>query len=363
MNKIKILFEGISQNLGGIETFVYNLYKNLDKNKYEISFLVDKELKIAYYEEYKKDGCNFLYTENRKRNYFKYLKDLKEIYTKNQFDIIHINVMSYSLFERITYACKYSNAKIIVHSHSTGYSKGYYKTKLLHLIGKSMVKNKNLYKIACGEKAGKYMFGKQKFKIFNNGIDFNKFGFSDKYRQEIRNEFKISENTKLIGMVGVFYPVKNHEFLIKVFKEYNMINPDSKLILIGDGYLKNKIKEQVANEDIQEKVIFAGKREDMYKMYSALDIYVMPSISEGLSISICEAQINGLKCYTSDGVDKNSDISGNVKFLSLKQTPEYWAKQIIANEDRDYKVLDKIPDEFSLKKSCKIISDYYDSIL
>ena len=114
MKKIKILFEGISQNPGGIENFVYNIYKNMDKDLYDVSFLVDGNVKIAYYDDYEKDGCNFFYTENRKKSYFKYLKDLKEIYTKNQFDIIHINVMSFSLFERITYACKYSNAEVIV---------------------------------------------------------------------------------------------------------------------------------------------------------------------------------------------------------------------------------------------------------
>lgn len=361
--KIKILFAGISQNLGGIETFIYNLYKNLDKNKYEISFLVDKTLKIAYYDEYKKDGCKFFYTENRKKNYFKYLKDLKDIYKNNKFDIIHINVVSYSLFERISYACKYSSAIVIVHSHSAGFTNGYYKTRLLHNIGKMIIKNKEFYKIACGEKAGRYMFGNEEFEIINNGIDFERFSFSKEYRNEIRQEYNISNNTKLIGIVGAFFPVKNHEFLIKVFKEYHSINQKSMLILIGEGHLKEKIKDQVKEENLQDNVIFAGKRKDIYKIYSAMDIYVMPSISEGLSVSICEAQINGLKCFTSTGVDKDSDISGNVEFIALDQSPKYWAKKIKENDKRDYKVLDKIPKEFNLKYSCELMKQYYNKIL
>ena len=363
MKKIKILFEGISQNLGGIETFVYNLYQNLDKEKYEIFFLVDKNIKIVYENEYKKDGCVFFYTENRKKNYFKYLEDLKEIYTKNQFDIIHINVMSYSLFERIEYACKYSKAKVIVHSHSTGYSKGYYKTRILHSVGKQKLKKYNFYRISCGEKAGKFMFGKLDFKIINNGIDFDKFAFSNLYRQEIRKEFKIFDDTKLLGLTGAFFPVKNHTFLIKVFKEYNKLNNNSKLLLIGEGPLKSKIEKQIRSEDLLENVIFAGKREDVYKIYSALDMYVMPSISEGLSISLCEAQINGLKCFTSIGVDQNSAISKNVIFIDLKQSPKYWAGQMMKNNERDDKVLDKIPDKFKLKKSCEIMCEYYENLL
>ena len=363
MKKIKILITGISQNLGGIETFVYNLYKSLDKQKYEISFLVDKNLKVVYYDEYKKDGCKFFYTENRKKNYFKYLSGLKEIYTKNQFDIIHINVVSYSLFERILYACKYSNAKVIVHSHHAGYKEGYLKTRFNHIIGKNFVKNKKIYKIACGEKAGKYTFGNDKFIIVNNGIDFDKFAFSSKNRKDIRKEFGILDDTKLIGMVGTFSQIKNHTFLIEIFKEYNKANSNSKLLLVGEGPLKSNVEEKVKEYGLENSVIFAGRRDDVYKIYSALDLYIMPSIAEGLSIAICEAQINGLKCYTSTAVDKDSNISGNVQFLSLDKSAKYWAEQMIKGDERDENVLNKIPDKFNLKKSCESICDCYESIL
>ena len=363
MKKIKILIAGISQNLGGIEVFVYNLYKNLDKEKYDVSFLVDKMYKVAFFDEYQKDGCKFFYVENRKKNYLKYLKDLKEIYTKNQFDIIHINAMSYSLFERILYACKYSNAKVVVHCHGMGYAKGYYKTRCIHFIGKQFLKNKKFYKIACGEKAGKYMFGDDKFTIINNGIDLDKFIFSSKYRQEIREKFKVDNNIKLIGMVAAFLPVKNHTFLIDIFKEYHNLNSKSKLFLVGEGPLKSKIEEKVKEYGLVDNVIFAGKREDVYKIYSAFDLYVIPSITEGFVISICEAQINGLKCYTSTSVEKSSNISGNVEFISLEQSAKYWAEQMIQDDERDIDVLNKISDKYSLKKSCESMCEYYENIV
>ncbi len=260
MKKIKILFEGLSQNIGGIENYVHNLYENIDKNKYEISFLVDGDIKIAYHNQYEKDGCKFFYTENRKRNYSKYLKDLKNIYLKNEFDIIHINVMSYSLFERITSACKYSNAKIIVHSHSTGYAKGYYKTKLLHQIGKIFVRNKKFYKIACGEDAGNFMFGKNNFTIINNGVDLEKYKYSGQARDEIRKEFNIERDTTVITNVGAFFPVKNHNFIIDIYNEYMQINPKSLLLLVGEGHLKDKIKAKVNDLKIESNVIFCRKK-------------------------------------------------------------------------------------------------------
>ena len=362
-NKIKILIEGISQNIGGIETAIFNIYKNIDKNKYEISFLVDKELTVAYYDEYVKGGCKFFKTENRKKSYYKYLRDLKKIYINNEFDIIHINVMSYSLFERIIYACKYSKAKIIVHSHFAGYTKGYYRTRILHFIGKIAVKNKPFYKIACGEKAGRHMFGKADFEVIKNGIDIDKFTFSKSNRELIRKEFNIPKDTTAMILVGVFNPVKNHSFLIDIFREYIKLNPKTVLILVGEGRITEKIQEKVKNYGLQKKVVFTGRRNDVNKIYSASDICVMPSISEGLSVTLCEAQINGLRCYTSDKVDLESDISGNIEFLSLDMSAKEWAEKIYSNIDRDDKVLDKIPDEYKLKESCEKMYNYYDRLI
>lgn len=362
--KIKILYEGLSGNLGGIETFVYNLCNNIDKDKFEVSIMLDKNVQFPLKQELEKQGCKFFYITNRKTNYLKYLQDLKQLYTNNKFDIIHINIMSYSVYERITYACKYSHAKVIVHSHNAGYKRGYYRTRFLHKIGKWKIKNCSFIKVACGEEAGKYMFGKDKFIVFNNGIDYNRFRFSLKNRKTIRKELNIKENEICLGLVAIFSPVKNHTFLIDVIYELNKLNENIKLILIGVGILEDSIKKKVEELDLTDKVIFLGKKVDANKYYSAMDIYIMPSISEGLSIALCEAQVNGLKCYTSDGVDKQSNISGNVEFLSLEKTPKEWAEHILkSNNSRDENVLKKIPEKFDAKKSYNKIYKFYEDIL
>lgn len=364
--KIKILFQGLSTNLGGIETYLYNLCRNIDRNKFEISFMVfDYGKKVCFEDELINLGAKIYKITPRTKNYFKFKKDLKNLYKNNEFDFIHFNLMDFSCFERITLANKYSKAKIIIHSHNAGFGKNISKkTRILHQIGKFKLRKIEYLKVACGEQAGKWMFKDEAFEVFYNGIDIEKFTFNNQYREEIRDELQIDYNTILIGLVGKFEKQKNHEFLIKIFYEYIKYNDNCKLVLIGEGSLKQNIIKQVEEFNISENVIFLGKREDTYKIYSAMDFFLMPSLYEGLSIALVEAQVNGLKCYTSDSVDINSNISGNVEFLPLQKSAKYWAEYIFKNKiDRDINILKKIPEKFDSKKSYEKVFKFYQNNL
>lgn len=366
MEKIKVLFIGYGTNLGGIETYLFNLVKNADLNKFEFSFLAFKGSKeVVFYNELINMGCKIYKITPRTKNYFKFLKELKDVYKNNSFDYIHFNLMDLSCFERITYANKYSNAKLIIHSHCG--SKNYIKTKskisqLLNKYGRQRIKKINYYRVACGKEAGNYMFNHHPFVIFNNGIDFNKFKFNKNYRYEIRKELNIKDDELCIGLVAAFLPVKNHNFLIDIMD--NLRHKKVILLLIGTGPLEDEIKQKVSNLKLEKQIIFLGKRTDAFKYYSAMDIYLMPSISEGLSISLCEAQINGLKCYTTTGVDRESNISNNVAFISLDKKAEEWANYIInSDNNRDMNVLKKIPNEFNAKKSYEKVYKFYEENL
>lgn len=361
MNKKKILYVGYSPNMGGIERFLINVCKYIDRDKFEINFLVFEGAKVCFQDELESLGCNFLAITNRKKNYFGYLKDLKKVFSENNFDIIHFNIMNFSLFERIILAQKYSKARIIIHSHSGNINKVYRKTRILDKIGRIFTKNIEYEKIACGQKAGEWLFGDKKFVVLNNGMEIDKFRFSQENRKQIRNELNINENTKVLGHVGAMVPVKNHEFLINVFYEYQKLKQDSKLILVGEGFLQKSLQEQVESLKIEDKVLFLGRRDDVEKIYSAIDIFVMPSWFEGLSISIIEAQANGLKCYTSTNVAEESNVTGNVEFLSLDENAKYWAKKIFENDNsRDEKAIEKIPDQFKIEETVKILSRIYE---
>ena len=368
MQKIKILLVGYGTNLGGIETYLYNLVKNADKNKFEFSFLVfDYGKKVCFEDELHSEGIKFFKITQRTINYKKFLRDLKNVYINNEFDYIHFNLMDFSCYERITYAYKYSNAKLIIHSHngSNNYFKSMHlRTRFLNYIGKKKIRKINYLKVSCGNKAGQFMFNSNDYIIFNNGIDIDKFCYDEFNRRKIRNELNIKQDEIVYGLVAAFNKVKNHTFLIEIFNHLLKLNNNCKLLLIGEGIEKNNIIKLIDNLNIKDKVILTGKRNDVNEILSAIDCYVMPSISEGLSISLVEAQVNGLKCYTSDGVDKNSNITGNVEFLSLKKTPKEWAEYIYkSNNKRDKDVLNKIPDEFNSEKSYQKVFEFYQNNL
>ena len=216
MDKIKILYIGMSPNFGGIERFLINVCKNIDSNRFEISFLIVKGNRVCFQDELEKMGIKFFEVTPRKQNYVKFLKDLKEVFMKHSFDYIHFNLVNLKCPERILMAKKYSKAKIIIHSHNA-LLKNF---EVTHYIGKSLTRHVACIRLACGEEAGKFLFGNKKFTIMNNGMDLQKFKFNQENRNKIRNEIGVQENETVIGLIAKFEEQKNHHFLIEVFKEY-----------------------------------------------------------------------------------------------------------------------------------------------
>ncbi len=357
----KILYVGYTPNMGGIERFLLNICKNIDRRKFEISFLIFKDEKVYNQDELEKMGCNFFEITKRKKNYIQYCKDLKDVYNENEFDIIHFNLMTFCAFEMIVLAQKYSTARLIIHSHTGGLNKKYKRTIIFDKIGRFFVRNIPYERIACGRKAGKWLFRDKDFTVLNNGMEIEKFGFNLQNRIEIRNKLKVNENTKVFGHVGAMFFVKNHKFLINVFYEYQKMERNSKLILIGDGFLKSNLEKQIQKLKIQDKVVFLGIRDDVEKIYSAMDIFVMPSLFEGFSIALMEAQINGLKCYTSNNISEECDVTGNTFFLPLERNSKYWAEKIYkTGNSRDKNAMNKIPNQFKIEKMVDALMKIYE---
>lgn len=358
MKKIRVLFTGLSNNMGGIESFLINIYRNIDKDKFDVSFLIFKGEKVCFYDELKKNGVKFFEITKRKSNYLKFISDLKNVFKNNEFDFIHFNLVNFNCTERILIANKYSKAKIIIHSHNGNIEKSL-KNKILHTIGKISLRKVNYIALACGEEAGRFLFNNNNFKVINNGINFENYMYDEKIRKQYQKELKIG-NSFVMGLIARFDDQKNHEFLIDIFEEYLKLNDNAKLVLIGEGRLLPQIKNKVREVKIEDKVIFLGRRADANKLYSLFDIYIMPSKFEGLSISIVEAQVNGLTCYTSNNVDRKSNISGNVKFLDLNMKAKEWAKIIYEeNNKRDMEIVNKIPKEYDIRNTVCELTEIY----
>lgn len=327
--KKRILIFGYSSLIGGVETFIANLVKYLNKEEFEIDFLVQEEITGINRERIDGYYKNIYVVDNMKKHPIKALKKLKDIYSNNNYDVVH---MCLSNASSCLYGlpCKFinKNTKVLIHSHNGG-DKNY----IQHYFFRNILNKMTDYYLACSELAAIWMFGKKVLKkkkifIINNAIETEKFLYNTEIRDKKRVELGIKEDEYLIGHVGRFNPQKNHSELIDIFKRVADKDSKIKLLLLGNGKLEEQIKQKVINLKIEDRVIFLGVKENVNECYQAMDLFVLPSIFEGLPIVGIEAQASGLKCIFSDRITTESDITENVKFIELNNI-EKWDKQIV----------------------------------
>ncbi len=365
MEKIKILQVGISSNLGGIEKYLINVHRNINHERYKIDYLVFKGKKVCFYEELI-NKSNIYEITHRKKNYIKYLKETKKFFKNSHYDYIHFHLMNFSCFEIILYAKKYTNAKIILHSHTSDPQKVNMKKRILNEIGLKLIKKQDIYlKTACSKKAGEYLFKNFKnntFKVLNNGIHIEEFKFNEKNRNELRKKYNVQKSL-VIGHIGRLSPQKNHFFLLEIFKEILKLRKDAILLMIGKGELNEKIEKKSMELNINKNIIHIENTNKINEYMSAMDIFVLPSLYEGLPIVLIEAQASGLQCFITNTLAEEIDITNNVKRISLNKSAEEWAKEIIKlnknNMDR-ISINQKVEkSDFDIKKSIRILEKYY----
>lgn len=258
----------------------------------------------------------------------KYVKELKKFFKEHpEYKTIHTHIDQVSGIIAET-AKKCNIPYVISHSHSTKNTNGLVSRLYKRYLQTKINKNTDV-KLACGYEAAKWLYKKDSEKaiVINNGINVEAFSYDMNFRNQFRKELNIEPDTVVIGHVGRFTKVKNHDKLIDIFYEYQK-ERKSILLLVGDGSLKNKIQEKVADLKLENKVKFLGKRKDTNKLYSAFDFVVFPSLFEGISLVLIEAQCNGLKMLISDTIDPRTNITGNVYFENLKSSNKTWADRI-----------------------------------
>ena len=242
-----------------------------------------------------------------------------------KYDIVHIHdafILKF-IFKTIR---KYKNIKIIIHSHATKWS-----DKKINSLRNWLLCLRNYkyadYLFACSEAAGRFMFKDRDFYILNNAIDVCKFSYNADKRRQIRNKLKI-DNKTVIGHVGNFNKQKNHEFIINVFEKVMFEKSDAILLLIGEGTLKSNIEKIVQEKKLNSNVLFVGKKENVQDYYSAMDVFILPSLYEGLPMVGVEAQCSGLPALFSANITREVELT-NCKFLDLKQGSEGWKNEIL----------------------------------
>ncbi len=329
-----------SMNRGGAETFIMNVFRTIDKSVYMFDFLLGRE-DGAYVEEIRKLGGGIYTVCSRSAGYFKYLKALNSFFKTNRgkYQAIHVHTSSLSSLEVFYFAKKYGIKTRIIHSHSTVQAGWVH--NILHWLHKPILGFLANKYLACSLVAKdwlyKYTCVYDKSVVVKNGVDITLFSFNVNNRNEIRRELGIDNQCKVIGHIGRFDVMKNHTYLLDIFKELQRIDHNTVLLLVGDGPLRKNIENKTMELGLNNKVIFTGVRSDIYKIVSAIDILVFPSLYEGLPVSLVEAQAGGLTIVCSDRVSKEVQLSEAVSFLSLDKPACFWANYIdkLKVEDRN----------------------------
>ena len=329
-----------SMAIGGLETLVMNLYRNIDKTKVQFDFIIHGDGPNDFKDEIKKLGGKVYRLPNIKK-YNKYKKQLTKILNENKgiYHLMHIHAAYASVYFDAKIAKESGINKIIVHSHSS--NSEMVKRKIFTLLFKRKLAKITDYKFGCSKDSIKWLFGnkavKEKdYKIINNAIDTEKYKFNESIRKEIRKELDLT-NKFVIGHVGRLAKVKNHEFLLKVFKKVLEKEKNSVLLLVGKGEEQSNLINQAKELGINDSIKFLGDRDDINRILQAMDMFVFPSLYEGFSIALLEAQTSGLKCFVSESVDKRSKLTEQLEFVSLNKTPEEWADQILNSKTYDRK--------------------------
>lgn len=332
--KIKVVEFVTRLVFGGAESMILNYVSHFD-NLEDFDFhIVTQDINDPKcIEAFEKSGFTVHIVTHKRKSIFRNLQEIFRILKDEKFDIVHSH-MTLTNFTVLFLAKTLKIPIRISHSHSAFNETGV-QSKLIDIVLKKLNQISSNVWLACGYKAGVFLYGEKsvdngKVLIMNNAIDLEKFRYNNETREKIREQYAMN-NAFCIGQVGRFVEVKNHFYTLQIFKEIVKNNPNSKLILIGDGELKEELQEQVQTLDIKDKVIFTGNISNINEVYQAMDVLLLPSFNEGLPMVSIEAQVSGLACFISDRVDPRCAVTPNVKFLSINEPAEKWAKAILSN--------------------------------
>lgn len=367
--KIRILQSMDSIGVGGTEVFVMNLYRSIDRSRFDIDFVVYDANKTDYLEEVLDKGDKVFRFHQRYKNRFLNYLDQKRFVTqvldKYKYDLIHCNGNSFLGILRAAIPAKQKGIHIITHSHNTGEKHDGVLNKIALEYLRRRISSLCELGYSCSVPAGKHIYTdcfiqSSQYKIIDNGINPDQYRYNDEFRNKTRAEFKVSDDCFLIGHVGRFEYPKNQMYLFDVFNETLQLMPEARLMLVGDGIQRKEFEEKVHKLGIEDRVYMPGLRRDVNELYSGFDLFVLPSIHEGFPFVLVEAQMNGLKCIVTDNIDKGVDISGGVKFLSVGANPAYWSEEIVNTKGRLFdEQIQKVVSRYDIKRIVgEITKDY-----
>ncbi len=349
----------------GVSSIIMNIYRNIDRSMVNFDFLVMRYSENSYEEEIEELGGKITYVSNPLsiKSIFKSMKENKTFFRENseKYTTVHLHSPTTVIFN-LRYAKRYNIKNRIIHSHSTMHARNLLKNMINHLLCMNIKRYANLY-WACSYQAAEFLYGHRYVKnnyveIVNNAVNCYKF----KYNEEVRNDYRDTmglEGKYVIGHVASFNEIKNHKFLIEVFSKVCNVNEDFILVLVGSGPSFEDVVKLVKSKKIEEKVIFLGFRKDISSLLQSFDVFVLPSIKEGLPVVAVEAQASGLPCYLSSSITKEVNIGG-VEYIDLeieKWVAALMKKKLNCKREGVYKNI--VNSKFNIIEEAKRVQELY----
>lgn len=313
---------------GGIETMLMNYYRHIDRAKVQFDFLVHRDFKADFDDEIEQLGGRIYRMPPMNPLKMSYWKALDTFFREHPYEIVHCHLNYKSGI--VLAAAKNAGVPVrIAHAHTASMSEGW--SKLARILMKPLIPKTATHFLACGKAAGDAIFGDTEYGLVANALDASALCFNSEIRSLMRHELGLTNEYTLIH-VGRFGDEKNHTFLVDAFAEVMKTEPAAKLLLAGDGELRTAIEDKVALLLPEGSARFLGVRKDIPELLQAADVFVFPSIFEGLPVTMIEAQAAGLPCVKSDTVTDECVVTDLVKSLPIDD-PKRWAEEILSMKD------------------------------
>ncbi len=332
----RVLVYGLKDPIGGVEQVAMEYVRHITA-AFDISFdFVCFADHFSLQSEIESLGCRVIYMPSRKKDFFGYKRSMESVFRQNRYIAVWGNYSGLTNIDLLVLAKKYGVPVRIAHSHV---ARLYWDSRImkyvvhiLHRYNKLRIKGYANRFWACSQIAGEFMFPSsvhEQISVVKNAVDLKRFYPDAAAGQQKRGELGIDAKSLVVGHVARMCEAKNQIFLLQIMSEILKKVPDAKLLFVGDGEKRAEIEAETDRLGIRESIIFTGERQDVPELLQAMNVFVLPSVSEGLALSAIEAQACGLPTVVSDCVPEEVNVTGGVAFMSIESSAEQWADAII----------------------------------
>ena len=327
MKRLLCILSGM--NAGGAETFLMKMYRSIDRSNYQMDFCINTTNECFYEDEIKTLGGKIYRIPAKSQSLKAFRNGLSDCIKSGDYKYV-LRITSSAMGFMDLKIAKKAGAEICSARSSNSSDGKSIKSKAAHFLGMILYRKYVDVMISPSDLAAMHTFGRRVYTnggvyILHNALDLNVYQFDEEARNNIRKEFSVGDNVKIIGHVGRFSKQKNHIFILDVFNEIHKQKHNTVLMLVGNGELEKEIKEKIRALSLDDSVIFTGVRSDIPALLSAMDVFVFPSFYEGMPNTVIEAQATGLPCLIADTITKEANVTGLVRYMPLK-APTDWAK-------------------------------------